>query len=336
MKRLKTHKFLLATVILATQFFILPFNTYAIKPEIVDITNKKISSFEGSSTIGLIIGEGKDRKYFKESEKIINKEAGIKRLKDKRLEANISKYCNLCRYIKVTNIPVDKGQNIAIRNVATTFIAEFFELSHLIAKSRYVTLVKNKNPYKTGSYMDLAKGCEFFKFKAKGNKAIMPSLQRDLTSLQILDAICAQGDRVPWNYCVISDNKGRAIGVQAYDNDISFGLKTDLTRDIGWLPHLIKSNGEINLPHMDKGLAEKIMRTESSDIQNVLSGLLDPDYITATQKRLKQIKEGIKKSSKNKADFLIEKNLWNKNTINDELKGNFGDSHFKAFYRRIK
>ncbi len=140
------------------------------------------------------------------------------------------------------NIPLDANQNLSIRNVATTKMAELLSVQDLIANSIRVNIQNKNGEILEGILMDCADGIESEKLIHKKIK-IEPSMQRDLTSLQVFDSICGQCDRFYKNYNIVLSSKGTAIGLCAFDNDWSFSLDTDMKRVRAWLPPIINKEG---------------------------------------------------------------------------------------------
>ncbi|MCL2311047.1 MAG: hypothetical protein FWC41_00970 [Firmicutes bacterium] len=239
------------------------------------------------------------------------------------------KYRNLEFSEEFCNIPFDKGQDLTIRNLATSKMAKLLKIESLIANSICVKLQMKNCETLEGILMDLAEGINLKDdiLKNKTEIKITPSMQKNLTSLQIFDSICGQCDRVAHNYNIITNEKGEAVGLCAFDNDWSFSLDTDMQKGRTWLPPIIDKNGKIKLPHIDIELANNVLLLNDEIIKETLTEILDEEYIIATQNRVKQIQKAIKLSISCNEKFLLNDNEWNNETIQEELTGGYSEPY---------
>ena len=265
---------------------------------IIDTSNEKIEKTGGCRSRVIAIGEGENKKFFKAPETKIS-------------SSNLKAW-------NMVGVPTEGFVDSKIRNVATTRLAQLFGIEHLIAHSQSVK-VKINSKYIKGILMDAAPGSDFYSFKEISNKAIAPSFQKSLCSLELFDAICAQADRVPWNYSILYSNSGEALDLVAYDNDLSFGLKTNLKDFSLCDSFIIDNHGRLSLPYLDQDLAKRVLQVTNNHIENALYNLLPKEYITATQKRLMAIKKAINHTILLNKNFTISNHKWNKKTIDEEL-----------------
>jgi hypothetical protein len=116
-----------------------------------------------------------------------------------------------------------------------------------------------------------------------------PNLRRDLTKLQLLDALCGQGDRHGGNYVVQLDENGKYRSLKAIDNDQSFGKTTDPNQ-------LCRGRGPdgvtgVMLPEViDTSMASTFLKMSEEDLRRELGGLLNEQEIDAAVQRLEAIK----------------------------------------------
>lgn len=213
-------------------------------------------------------------------------------------------------------------------------IAELLNLSDLVVKTEYVKITHPEKIAKTGILMDCAKGVPFKKFKALENKKVAPLFQLNASNLMILDAICAQRDREVGNYFTVLESNN-AIGINAFDNDMSFNGFVNLKESNYVLPAIISLDDKMTLPNMDKELAEKILNLNYKDIHLCLQDLLPDIFIDAVINRLHQIQGAVKKTIKENKDFLIESTEWSEKTMEEELSIN-SETYFKNFMRKLK
>lgn len=231
-------------------------------------------------------------------------------------------------------VEMEHFQDTKIRNVATSRMAELLGVSKLIAKSQTAILRKSGEEDVQGNLINQAPGEDFHVFRAISNRpTIGAQMQKNLVSLQVLDAICEQKDRNPeCNYFIVTQY-GKAIKAIGIDNDLSFGLQTSLKKSNCW-GHIkiIGYDNEITLPHLDKNLANKILELTDEQIKLVLFDLLEPEYIRATQERVRQLQEVIRNTQTNNPNFLLNSDDWNEATMQEELDCAYR-TYFKLFIK---
>ena len=215
-----------------------------------------------------------------------------------------------------------KKTNITNRNVATSRMAGLLGLSGLIAESKTVKVKDRKTgEVFKGNLMDFAEGeeatevynRELTNMRAskdsiesrfrKAQEIFAPSLQKEMSSLQILDYICGQNDRNTGNYMIKKDEHGRYAHVVGIDNDKSFGTGIDhaeLVERTGMIGNMEKmrlvvdKNNNLIIPYMDKQLAKNIVALSADEVRFALKDLLEPQYIENTVQRLQKVQAGIK------------------------------------------
>lgn len=247
-------------------------------------------------------------------------------------------FSEFVQYFANKNRDVGQLQDVQnLNNIATLRIAKFFGLESLIVNTEYVNLISNGEIVKTGILMDYARGISVWDFKKIQDRRISPRFQMAMSNLMILDSICAQRDREIPNYFVdVSEVGNDVIGINAFDNDMSFNEFVDLKKSNYDICAIITQDNKISLPHMDKDLAEKILNTDASQLRCILSDILEDWKIEATECRFNQIKEAIENTIDSNENFLLELQDWNSNTIFEEMNGNYGYTYLKRFYSRTK
>lgn len=236
--------------------------------------------------------------------------------------------------------------NMANRNVATSRVANLIGLGDLVAQSTLAT-VKDKATGKEreGSLMALARGSEMQEesiqkvqaqmFKVNdpavrenmAKEKITPSLQKELSSLQVLDYLCGQGDRHRRNYFVTQDGNGSYEHLQGIDNDMSFSTGVDNEKQLkkmgstygqmNWRM-VVDSNDNITIPHMDQQLADNILKLKEDELRFVLKDLLEDVFIDQTIARLRKLQNGIRKEQEKKdSNVFVKDGGWGKNTLDD-------------------
>ena len=247
----------------------------------------------------------------------------------------------------------NKSANISRRNVATTRIADLLGIGDVIARSRTAKITDSAGNSMVGNLMEGAKGVVGSEALAMrvDRKAIayaqrtgnydvtkhnfdeygsemdfdQPVMQKGMTSLQVLDALCGQQDRHRENYLVELDEEGNAIGLKGIDNDFSFG-RSDLdqaskgaNRDLNSKLRDVVQQGQIVLPHMDKQLALNILALNDSTVKYALADLITQEEIDWFLRRLHDMQAALRKemANKNSRVFVEKDSDWNRQTFED-------------------
>ncbi len=299
---------------------------------VFDATRQAVARSDGSRAKVLAIGTGNKKKFFKAP------------------EYNVKNGINKDLWVDTLNIR--ENTDTKIRNVSASRIEKLLGLSDVIAKAEYAILRRRGLPDVQGALIDnVENGMDWFPFRAMNNKTISPSLQHSLSTLMVFDGLTSQVDRCPWNYSIIlSDNTKRvshgdkrrrafslirsqttkpALRVVGYDQDCTFGNIRDLSPH-GWFPGLVAADNKLTLPHMDKRLANQILKVSDNQIRATLFDTLEPEYIEATISRWNQLKSAIKNTAKSNPNFLLKANEWSQKTINNELNCPHG-TYLKMF-----
>jgi len=175
--------------------------------------------------------------------------------------------------------------------------------------------------------------------KAKGQRArdisasLTPMLQRALTSMNVLDAICHQQDHGVQNYNVVFINEEPAT-VCAFDNDnpSTFFPSGKTNNNTSQQSPLINRDGTINRPHLDINLAECINSIEYSEIKRRCNCYLNSLQLFMLWKRIIKVRKAIKKTSEINPDFLLKEHEWNQETLEEELSNDkYGTTYVHLF-----
>lgn len=234
--------------------------------------------------------------------------------------------------------------NKSKRNVAMYEVAKLMNLDNLIAKSEYVKIYdKASNTMHRGNLMAEASGKSGKAVAAEGSSKIKaqntdnieerermakamtsPSLQKELTSLQVLDFICGQGDRHMDNFFMRKDESapdGGYAHITGIDNDEAFSTGFDWEQfmkleglgaaGVQKLRNVASIDGTMQIPLMDKALAQRILNISDSELKMVLLPWIEPEMIDFTLKRLKLVKDAINNTGIDSDRFVTQ---WNDET----------------------
>ncbi len=193
---------------------------------------------------------------------------------------------------------IQYGDELTVRNVATSRIAELLGIGHIVAHSEKMQVLSDDGRVMTGCFMEMAKGIDLDSKDEKVQAMIeqvevtnTPSFVKDFTTLEAFDFICAQNDRHGRNiFYQLSepgaDGKRSIVGLQGIDNDLSFGDRDDqLTQHQGLMEDMV---------FIDKDLAENIRKLDRDSLQFALGDLLEQNQIDAMAKRVERLQKHMK------------------------------------------
>ena len=225
----------------------------------------------------------------------------------------------------------DEKVNMTRRNVATSRVAALLGVGNLVAKSETAEIYDEASgTVIRGNLMAKAEGVspgKEFMAKNKMEKgadtlkvSATGGFQRDLCNLQVLDIICGQIDRHADNFYVSLNVNGELAGLQAIDNDASFGTEERLgtLMDAGrYDREVFSDDGEMTMPYMDKNMAERIESVDPEMIRFALKDLLKDKEIEAVVNRLNKTKAGIRKNRAERPERFLEDHQWNDDTAQE-------------------
>lgn len=171
----------------------------------------------------------------------------------------------------------------AMRNLGTVALAKTLGFN-VVTDTRI-----GEHEGKLGLVMDKALGEPGW----KADQALFkdPEVRRELTRLQLLDALVGQGDRHANNYFIHKDSTTGKVTVTGIDNDQCFGK--DLTDPNGIArgdeDHNWGFRGVTLPPVVDRATAEALLELTPDDLDTLLGDKLLPEEVDATKERLKGI-----------------------------------------------
>lgn len=221
----------------------------------------------------------------------------------------------------------------ANRQMATEAVAKLLGLDYMIPHSEFAVLSYQGKELR-GTLMEVAKGESTSDIKMERSRAVAsPSLQRELTSLNVLDAITFERDHRPGHYNILLDDNGKVSGVAVFDNDAAmtfapFGLSSHSGSRSS---KITIGRGEfLNRPHLDKDLAKRVCSLEARDVKKALRPYLNSCQIAFCWKRIKNLRKAIRGSIKMDG-FLLEPGQWSEATMAEELSGRYGRTYLDVF-----
>lgn len=232
---------------------------------------------------------------------------------------------------------IEEGEfqtNLAVKQLATYELAKWFGIDKIVVKTECVELITDHGK-KLGVLTDQASGVSISDI-SKMNLEVNAKFQMELTDLQILDTITNEQDHNPGN-CFLKVADGQLVGVTAFDNEGCFGQNTNLQRGLCWnvTSPLVTENNKINLSHVSKSLAEKILDTEDEDIRKILGDLLSDNQINCVIIRFNCLKSALINTMSNDNDFLLTDEQWSNDTMSQEISGSYGNTYLVHFLKRL-
>ena len=190
------------------------------------------------------------------------------------------------------NLSVDQGDELTSRNIASSRIAELLGIGNIIAHSEKMT-VKAGDKVMTGCFMEFAEGSDLNAQTARTkhkltNMAVTPTagFNKDMTTLEIFDYLCAQNDRHTGNmFYKLSekenkDGKYLIEGIQGIDSDLAFGAE-----DI----EIFKNQGRLSdLIFIDDSLADRIEGLNRDALEYALGDLIPQNQIDKMMERVEK------------------------------------------------
>ena len=220
----------------------------------------------------------------------------------------------------------------ACRSVATYKLAQKLGVERLVSPAKIVRLVVDNEDF-YGVLCPQAGGKRAFDC----DYGITPSLHRELTNLNILDAICLQPDHWVNNYNVIADAKGLASSVCAFDNDCNwtfFPWWSPSFKSICDGASIIDKNGGINLSYVDASFAENILNVNVRALIRDVNPFLNRLQLWALKKRLEKIQGLIRDKYMRDKSFFVSAKDWNLFMAEEELQGNKGRTYLMQYMKK--
>jgi hypothetical protein len=218
------------------------------------------------------------------------------------------------------------GTMLSTRNVATTRMADIFDIAPMMARSKTI-IIEEKGKQRRGNAMEGAKGIKHDDLSREVKEALKtcPDYLRDLSKMHLFDYICGQVDRHCGNFFVDAEmielNGERVLrygGICGIDNDMSFGTLTKekfviRNRPVNEMSQLCKvtdDNGELLLPYVDENMADIILALTPEMLTMQLADLLSKDEMKAFVARVKEVYKAVDTLSRKNPERLLKTDGW--------------------------
>ncbi|MBQ7713663.1 MAG: hypothetical protein IJT71_02110, partial [Oscillospiraceae bacterium] len=188
-------------------------------------------------------------------------------------------------------LKLKEGERLDQRNSAMSAVAGLLGVSKLVARANNMKCIDEDGNVVEGTFMDFAEGVDlmgkdgFEEFSRVSMDPFQPPCKMNvaLADLQVLDYLCGNMDRHAGNMTYRINENGKFTGLQAIDNDSSFGLGR---------PRDVRS-----IKVITTGMADKIDKMTPEMLKFTLRGRgLGEAEIDAACGRLEELKGALQKS----------------------------------------
>lgn len=152
--------------------------------------------------------------------------------------------------------------------------------------------------------------------------------------MYLMDVVTHEMDHQPNNYFVIFDDSEKAIDVSIFDNNGAgtFCMKSEISfSDYKNCSEFLNSDGTVNRPFLPLETVNALKKISPLKLYKSLHRYLSIAHIIFTWIRIKKVKKAIKKTVRERKDFLITTEQWNADTIKEELSGKYGKTYLISY-----
>jgi hypothetical protein len=207
-----------------------------------------------------------------------------------------------------------RSPQTALRNLATVAVAR--KLGFNVVPDTRIA----EHGGQLGILMDMAEGDTGYETRSNKRSLFKDAqVRRELTKLQLLDALVAQGDRHAKNYFIDRDETSGRVTVTGIDNDQCFGEKVVDPNDIAskGIADPRAFRGVRLPPVIDTEMADAFRRLTPDDLDNLLGGNLSSKEVDAAKQRLQGIQNHIEKLRASGHEIAPDE--WGSNAVSDLL-----------------
>jgi hypothetical protein len=194
-----------------------------------------------------------------------------------------------------------EAPQVGCRNIATGLVDKLLGFG-VTAESRFVVLGQNDDNRRLGLLMDKAVGRDPAGLRdVRDDLRANPTLRRDLTKLQLLDAVVGQADRHQGNYIIDYDVKTKSMkGLKGIDNDACFGKKTLDPSELVYRTNRVDQGMRgVSLPKViDASMQAAILTLTPQALEKELQPLLSQREVDAAKARLGAVQQHVNDNRK--------------------------------------
>ena len=221
------------------------------------------------------------------------------------------------------------------KTLATEAFASLLGISDMIPHAEYVKLIIDQKVKLFGLFMENASGESIMPIPGNiRREMITPIFQKNITSLNLMDALTHEMDHDPHNYNVIvNDDKLRTLSVFDNNGVGTFSLNTNPRfNTYKNCSCFVNSCMTINRPYIDEKIANRVLSLTFRDLTNTLSSYLNSFQLLALWRRTTIVKKAIRNTILTKTHFLLKEDEWSTSTIEEELNGTYGKTYLHSFF----
>ncbi len=196
-----------------------------------------------------------------------------------------------------TNLELNEGDRLDIRNTAMSKIAGLLGASKLLARSDNMKMTDQNGNTIEGTFMDYGEGVDLMgkpgalaaiSSEPLDSKDANKTFLKQVADMQVLDFLCMNTDRHPGNLVYKIDEFGKISGIQGIDNDSAFCRRA------------INLNQVKDLTVISESMRDKIMNLTPEIIKFLLRGTgLSEQELNMTSLRLGALQSAIRNKELN-------------------------------------
>ena len=210
---------------------------------------------------------------------------------------------------QMVNVLGLKGdEDMAIRNVASSRVADLFGLGDIVARSESACISMPDGTLVYGNKMEEAKGISYADLehkaqKEKGSNIVFSKKAADQRyALYLLDSLCDQVDRNNNNFICdveetkVKDKEGKEVtryvirSIKGIDNDLAF---SNSTNDVMLGSSLKRKFGDVNGRKLPLAQTQRFLETDINTLLSSVKDVLEPEALNALALRFDLLKNTI-------------------------------------------
>ena len=226
--------------------------------------------------------------------------------------------------------------------LATEAIADLVGASDMIPHAEYVKLEINglSDRPLMGIFMENAKGiCAMDMAPEIRRQKLTGKIQRAFIRLNLLDVICYDMDHSPNNYNVYLGEDDMLEGIHAFDNNDSstFALRKNINfSTYKNCAHIASADGTIARPAVDHDMAKRILGLRKGAFYRSTFPYIGFLQVECAWQRIRKLQKAIVLTRKVHPEIFLEADMFNDDTLNQELSGADQKTYLVSFLEDCK
>lgn len=214
-------------------------------------------------------------------------------------------------HINGYNLQLAEGSRLDTRNAAMSAMAGLLGVPKLVARAEPMKFIDDSGQVMEGTFMEYAEGLDLhahpelgkhLQWNQTADEKAQNSLKKSLADLQVVDYLCLNVDRHVGNLSYVVNAEGYVTGVQAFDNDSSFGNRRATKADA------------LKVQVISRSMKERVMKLTPEMLRFTLRGHgLSNRELYAASARLISLQDRIRKRDVT----IVEDNRFNELSNSD-------------------